>query len=43
MTTVRIFYKDNSAKGMPFIDYACKGIYNFIDNIMPNEQEIAAQ
>ncbi len=43
MTTVRIFYKDNSAKGMPFIDYACKGIYNFIDNIMPGESETAAQ
>lgn len=37
LTTVRIFYKDNSAKGMPFIDYACKGIYNFLENIMPAE------
>lgn len=40
LTTVRIFYKDNSAKGMPFIDYACKGIYNFLENIMPAEAYI---
>lgn len=30
MTTVRVYYKNNSAKDMDFIDYAYKGIYECI-------------
>lgn len=33
MTTIRIFYKNNSAKDMEFIDSAYKGIYNCIDGL----------
>lgn len=33
MTTIRIFYKTNSAKDMPFIDSAYKGIYDCIDGL----------
>lgn len=33
MTTVRIFYKNNSAKDMTFIDSAYKGIYECIDGL----------
>ncbi|MCM1322704.1 MAG: HAD family hydrolase [Acetobacter sp.] len=33
MTTVRIFYKNNSAKDMEFIDSAYKGIYECIDGL----------
>ncbi len=34
MTTVRIYYKNNSAKGMPFIDYAYKGAESFLDDVI---------
>ena len=33
MTTVRIFYRNNSAKDMNFIDSAYKGIYECIDGL----------
>ncbi len=33
MTTIRIFYRSNSAKDMPFIDSAYKGIYACIDGL----------
>jgi len=33
MTTIRIFYKNNSAKDMEFIDSAYKGIYECIDGL----------
>lgn len=35
MTTVRIFYKDNSAKDKTYIDAAFKGINGFLDEIIP--------
>lgn len=43
MTTVRIYYKNNSAKDKTFIDYAYKGLLNFLDDIIPTEEKIAAQ
>lgn len=33
MTTVRIFYRNNSAKDMTFIDSAYKGIYECVDGL----------
>jgi len=33
MTTVRIYYRNNSAKDMNFIDYAYKGIYECINEL----------
>lgn len=33
MTTIRIYYKNNSAKDMDFIDYAYKGIYECINEL----------
>lgn len=35
MTTVRIFYKDNSAKDKEYIDAAYKGINGFLDAVIP--------
>ncbi len=34
MTTVRIYYRNNSAKDKKFIDYAYKGIENFLDDVV---------
>lgn len=34
MTTVRIYYKNNSTKDKSFIDYAYKGVESFIDCIL---------
>ena len=34
MTTVRIYYKNNSTKDKEFIDYAYKGIESFLDDII---------
>ena len=34
MTTVRLFYKENSAKDKEYIDYAFKGIDGFLDEIV---------
>ncbi len=34
MTTVRIYYKNNSAKDKTYIDYAYKGIESFLDDIL---------
>lgn len=34
MTTVRIYYKNNSAKDKKYIDYAFKGIESFLDKIL---------
>lgn len=41
MTTVRIYYKNNSTKGMPFIDHAYKGIDSFIDSILQGNCQVA--
>lgn len=44
MTTVRIFYKENSAKDKEYIDYAYKGIGSFLDAVMPETaNKVAAQ
>ena len=34
MTTVRIFYKDNSSRDKPYIDYAYKGVQSFLDECL---------
>lgn len=34
MTTVRIYYNNNSAKDKTYIDYAYKGILSFLDDIL---------
>ena len=34
MTTVRIYYKNNSAKDKTYIDYAFKGLMSFLDYIL---------
>ena len=34
MTTVRIYYHNNSAKDKKYIDYAYKGIESFLDNVL---------
>ncbi len=34
MTTVRIYYKNNSAKDNPYIDYAYKGLMSFLDTAL---------
>lgn len=34
MTTVRIYYKNNSAKDKTYIDYAYKGIECFLDDVL---------
>jgi len=36
MTTVRIYYKNNSAKDKTYIDYAYKGIESFLDDVVNN-------
>ncbi|MBE6444013.1 MAG: hypothetical protein E7020_05035 [Alphaproteobacteria bacterium] len=36
MTTVRIYYGNNSAKDKKYIDYAYKGILSFLDDILEN-------
>lgn len=41
MTTVRIYYKDNSAKDKDYIDAAFKGVNGFLDEIVP-ETAVAA-
>lgn len=38
MTTVRIYYKNNSAKDKTYIDYAFKGLMSFLDFVL-NEQK----
>lgn len=44
MTTVRIFYKDNSAKDKTYIDYAYKGIESFLDAVNTDSaSKVAAQ
>ncbi len=35
MTTVRLFYKENSAKGKTYIDAAYNGINKFLDDFLP--------
>jgi len=37
MTTVRIYYKNNSAKDKTYIDYAYKGIESFLDAVLSAE------
>lgn len=37
MTTVRIYYKNNSAKGKKYIDYAYKGIESFLEAVTPQQ------
>ena len=34
MTTVRIYYRNNSAKDKTYIDYAYKGVLSFLDDII---------
>lgn len=34
MTTVRIYYKNNSAKDKTYIDYAYKGIESFLESVL---------
>lgn len=36
MTTVRIYYKNNSAKDKTYIDYAYKGIESFLEDVINN-------
>ena len=36
MTTVRIYYKNNSAKDKIYIDYAFKGLNSFLDYVLEN-------
>lgn len=37
MTTVRIYYKNNSAKDKTYIDYAYRGIESFLDAVLSAE------
>lgn len=37
MTTVRIYYKNNSAKDKTYIDYAYKGIESFLESVLNGE------
>ncbi len=37
MTTVRIYYKNNSAKDKEYIDYAYKGIESFLNDVLNSE------
>lgn len=37
MTTVRIYYKNNSAKDKTYIDYAYKGIESFLESVLKGE------
>lgn len=37
MTTVRIYYKNNSAKDKTYIDYAYKGIESFLEAVLKGE------
>lgn len=41
MTTVRIYYKNNSAKDKTYIDYAYRGIDSFLDSIMQGKCQAA--
>ncbi len=41
MTTVRIYYNNNSTKDKAFIDYAYKGVENFIDCILRGDCLVA--
>ena len=34
MTTVRIYYRNNSAKDKTYIDYAYKGVLSFLDDVI---------
>ena len=36
MTTVRIYYKNNSAKDKTYIDYAYKGMESFLEDVINN-------
>lgn len=37
MTTVKIYYKDNSSGDKDYIDYAYKGVESFLDDILAKE------
>lgn len=41
MTTVRIYYKNNSAKDKKYIDYAYKGLMSFLDFVL-SENKLSA-
>ena len=43
MTTVRIYYKNNSAKDKTYIDYAYKGVESFLDQVIADANKVAAQ
>lgn len=38
MTTVRIYYRNNSAKDKTYIDYAFRGIMSFLDFVLENNE-----
>lgn len=38
MTTVKIYYKDNSSGDKDYIDYAYKGVESFLDDILSSNQ-----
>lgn len=42
MTTVRIYYHNNSAKDKTYIDYAYKGLMRFLDFVLKNAKKLSA-
>lgn len=42
MTTVRIYYHNNSAKDKTYIDYAYKGLMNFLDFVLKDSKKLSA-
>lgn len=42
MTTVRIYYHNNSAKDKTYIDYAYKGLMSFLDFVLKNAKKLSA-
>lgn len=42
MDTVRIYYRNNSAKDKTYIDYAYKGLESFVEAILPQNLQISS-
>ena len=42
MTTVRIYYHNNSAKDKTYIDYAYKGLMSFLDFVLKDAKKLSA-
>ncbi len=42
MTTVRIYYRNNSAKDKTYIDYAYKGLMSFLDYVLKDAKKMSA-